>query len=80
MTYGKTTPTQYSDAEVLEINVHTTRLGTLVPAGQHAVDRVPLLRHVPPATRTLRRWHREECALFRRMVDGVRAQVVRGLA
>lgn len=75
MTYGKTTPTRYSDAEVREINVHTTRLGTVVPAGLHAVDRHPVLRHVPPATATLRRWHREELALFTRMVDGVRKDV-----
>ncbi|EKM49780.1 uncharacterized protein PHACADRAFT_265459 [Phanerochaete carnosa HHB-10118-sp] len=75
MTYGKTTPTKYSDPEAVEINVHTTRLGKVVPAGQHIVDRYPLLRHVPFATATLRRWHEEELALYTRMIEGVRAQI-----
>lgn len=76
MTYGKMTPTQYTDPEVVEINVHTTRLGKVVPAGLHIVDRYPLLRYIPFATTTLRQWHAEELELFSRMIDGVRTQVV----
>jgi len=59
----------------VEINVHTTRLGKVVPAGLHVVDRYPVLRHVPFVTAMLRKWHEEELALFSRMVEDVRAQV-----
>ncbi|EKM55937.1 uncharacterized protein PHACADRAFT_256887 [Phanerochaete carnosa HHB-10118-sp] len=75
MTYGKTTPTKYSDPEVVERSVHTRRLRALIPAGRHVVDRYPLLRHVPFVTATLRKWHEEELALFLKMVEGVKAQV-----
>ena len=79
MTYGKTTPTYYTDPEVSEINIHTTRLGKVVPAGQHVVDNYPILRHVPFVASTLRRWHEEELSLFSTMVDLVRTQVVGAL-
>ena len=80
MTYGKTTTTHYTDPEVTEINVHTTRLGKVVPAGQHVVDNYPVLKYVPFVVSTLRKWHEEELELFSRMVDGVRAQVVRSIS
>lgn len=76
MTYGKTTPTYYTDPEVKEINIHTTRLGKVVPAGQHVVDNYPMLRHIPFVVSTLRKWHEEELGLFSRMIDEVRTQVV----
>lgn len=76
MAYGKTTPTYATDAEVLEIEVDQARLGQAVPLGAWAVDRYPLLKYVPFVTPELRRWHREEVALFTRMVDGVRGQLV----
>ena len=76
MTYGKTTPTYYSDPDVVEVNVCTTRLGKVVPAGQHIVDKYPLLRFVPFVVSTLRQWHKDELGLFSRMVDEVRTQLV----
>ena len=76
MTYGKTTPTYYTDPEVIEVNKCTTRLGKVIPAGQHIVDRYPLLRHIPFVVSTLRHWHKEELSLFSKMVEEVRVQVV----
>ena len=78
MTYGKTTPTQYTDPEVQEVQIHTTRLGKVMPGprGSHIVDRYPILRFVPLVAGTLRRWHEEELKLFERMVQGVREDVV----
>ena len=77
MTYGKTTPTYYTDPEVKEINIHTTRLGKVVPAGQHVVDNYPVLKYIPFVVSNLRKWHEEELDMFTRMVDAVRTQLVR---
>jgi hypothetical protein len=76
MTYGKTTPTHYTDPEVVDVNVCTTRLGQVIPAGQHVIDHYPFLKYIPSVASTLRQWHKEELGLFSRMVDQVRLQVV----
>ena len=79
LTYGKTTPTSYADAEVRAINRGTARLGRALLPGAYAVDALPLLRYVPlyPGARELRRFHREELALYHELVRGVREKVVR---
>lgn len=76
MTYGKTTPTYYSDPEVEEMLVHGARIGKVVQIGSHVVDRYPFLQYIPFVTSTLRQWHKEELALFSGLVDGVRTQLV----
>ena len=79
MTYGKNTPTYYSDPEVLEILRNSARLGTVSQMGSHShiVDIFPVLRYVPWVTATLRQWHKDELSLFTRQADVVRKQVVR---
>ena len=76
ITYGKTTPTHYTDPEIQSITLHGARIGKIIHIGSHVVDRYPILRHVPFVTSTLRRWHEEELELFISLVDGVRTQMV----
>ena len=76
MTYGKTEPTYFTDPEVQEMAQHGTRLGKVVQIGSHIVDKYPMLSYVPFVTARLRRWHREELALFTSLVDGVRQRMV----
>ncbi|KAI0345185.1 cytochrome P450, partial [Trametopsis cervina] len=77
MTYGKTTPTYYTDPEVQEINRNSARLGTVtqIGASSHIVDVYPFLRYIPWVTYKLRAWHKTELKLFTSQVDGVRRQV-----
>ena len=78
MTYGKTSPTYYSDPEVQEINRNGARLGTLTQIGarSHIVDTYPILRHISWFTKTLRKWHDDELDLFTRQLDAARLQTV----
>ena len=76
MTYGKTEPTYFTDPEVVEMAVHGTRIGTVIQIGAHIVDSYPLLRYVPFVTSTLRKWHKEELALFTSLVNQVRHKMV----
>ncbi|KAF7796940.1 hypothetical protein EIP86_008126 [Pleurotus ostreatoroseus] len=75
MTYGKTEPTYFTDPEIQEMALHGTRLGQVVQIGSHVVDKYPILRYMPFITARLRRWHREELALFRSLVDGVKQKM-----
>lgn len=76
ITYGKTEPTYFTDPEVITIAQHGARLGKIVQIGSHIVDKYPLLSYVPFITARLRRWHREEQALFTSQVDVVRQKMV----
>lgn len=76
LTYGKTTPTYYTDPEVVEVAKHGARLGSVIPIGSHVVDRFPILKHVPFVTATLRQWAQEELALFSGQLQKVRSQLV----
>ena len=76
MTYGKTEPTYFTDPEVVEMALHGARLGKVVQLGGHVVDSYPFLRHIPFVASDLKQWHREELALFNRLVDGVRQKMV----
>ncbi|KZT41168.1 cytochrome P450 [Sistotremastrum suecicum HHB10207 ss-3] len=80
LTYGKTSPTSYSDPEVQMVNECTRRLGTVVKPGAWAVDSWPILRYVPGYLSVLNRHHREELALFRGQLDNVRNQMTAGTA
>ena len=76
MTYGKVEPTYFTDPEIVAIGTHGARLGKIVQIGAHVVDSYPILRYVPFVTSTLRKWHREELALFNSLVNGVREKMV----
>ncbi|PAV20692.1 cytochrome P450 [Pyrrhoderma noxium] len=80
ITYGKRTPTSYYDPEVQEVNKCLGRLGKAVQPGYYMVDYYPWLRFLPGYTTTLKQYHKEELALFRSQLDGVRAQMQRNEA
>lgn len=77
VTYGKTTPTQYSDPEVVAVEQVVLNFVNSFPVGRYWVDRFPFLRHFPiPEVMKLRRYHREELALFNGQMDIVRQRIV----
>lgn len=76
ITYGKTTPTSYSDPEVKQINLGLKRLGNAVRPGAYLVDSYPFLKCIPFFTSELRRFHREELALYRSQLQGVKTRLV----
>ncbi|KAI0826895.1 cytochrome P450 [Trametes gibbosa] len=75
ITYGKTTPTSYSDPEVKQINLGLSRLSQAVRPGAYLVDTYPFLKYIPFFTSELQRFHREELALYRSQVQGVKTRV-----
>ncbi|KIJ60536.1 hypothetical protein HYDPIDRAFT_117061 [Hydnomerulius pinastri MD-312] len=80
ITYGKNTPTAYSDPEVVAVNRCLTRFGQVIRPGSYQVDTYPILKYVPGYLSTLRKWHEEELALFEGQLDVVRQQMVEGTA
>ena len=77
ITYGKDTPTAYTDPEVVSINRCFGRVMRAVRPGAYLVDAYPILKYVPYYLNTLRQWHQEELTLFQSYVDVVRQQIVR---
>lgn len=77
VTYGKTTPTSYSDPEVLQINRATERLGDALRPGAYLVDAYPFLKYIPIFTSKLKGYHRDELALYRSQVAEVKERRVR---
>jgi hypothetical protein len=75
-TYGKTTPTSYTDPEVVAINKTISRFGRAMKPGAYLVDTYPILRFVPGYLSQLKVWHKEELALFNGQLDAVRRQMV----
>lgn len=80
ITYGKVTPTSYSDPEVQEVNKCLARLGRAIRPGAYLVDSYPILRFIPGYLSTLQQYHREELALFRSQVDAVRQRMAANAA
>ena len=76
LTYGKTSPTTYTDPEVLEVNKCLNRLAVSLRPGAYLVDSFPLLRHVPGYLSDLRRWHMDELRLFREQLSVVKSKQV----
>ncbi|KAI0770000.1 cytochrome P450 [Fomes fomentarius] len=77
LTYGKMTPTSYSDSEVLAINKCAARLGNALRPGAYLVDSYPFLKHIPVFTSKLRQYHEEELALFSNQVNTVKQRMVK---
>ena len=71
LTYGKTTPTSYTDPEVLEVNKCMERFSVSLVPGAYLVDAFPVLRFVPGYVEKLRRWHIDELTLFRSQLAAV---------
>lgn len=86
ITYNKTTPTRYSDPEVISVNTCLGRFGAAMRPGAFAVESYPFLRHLPkflPGMRWKRdgeRWHQEELDLFKSQLDNVRRDLKEGKA
>ena len=77
VTYGKTTPTQYTDPEVVAVQEVVRRFIDTLPIGKGWVDRFPFLQYLPiPEVLRLRRYHKEELALFDSQLETVRQRIV----
>ncbi|KAG2072915.1 cytochrome P450 [Suillus decipiens] len=79
-TYGKTTPTSYTDPEVVSVSQSLARFGKAMRPGAYLVDTYPILRFIPGYLSQLKAWHREELALFDGQLDVVRKQMSEGTA
>lgn len=76
ITYGKQTPTSYTDPEVIAIRQCITRMGKTTVPGACLVDSFPILRYFPGYTSELRRWREEERGLFEGMVQQTKGRIV----
>lgn len=79
ITYGKTTPTAYSDPEVVAVNRCLSRFGQVMRPGAYLVDTYPILKYVPGYLTQLRKWHQEELALFQGQLNLVRERMVNSI-
>ncbi|OBZ68871.1 O-methylsterigmatocystin oxidoreductase [Grifola frondosa] len=80
VTYGKTTPTSYSDPEIQDVMRCIARLNeVLQPKGQLA-DSFPILQYIPGYLSQARRYHQDELRLFRSQVDIVKEQLAKNEA
>ncbi|KAJ8585617.1 cytochrome P450 [Rhizopogon salebrosus TDB-379] len=64
VTYGKSTPTAFTDPEVVRIYEVLEHFQIALRPGAYVVDRVPLLRYLPGYGKQLKGWHQEELQLF----------------
>ncbi|KAK0460394.1 cytochrome P450 [Desarmillaria tabescens] len=76
LTYGKTTPTSYTDPEVQQVNNCLFRLGAAVRPGTYLVDTFPILAYVPSYLSHLKRHHEEELTLFREQLGNVKGKMI----
>ncbi|KAG2099605.1 cytochrome P450 [Suillus discolor] len=79
-TYGKITPTSYTDPEVVSINRFSARFCQTMKPGAYLVDAYPILRFVPGYLSELKAWHKEELAFYDGQLDAVRRQMREGTA
>ncbi|KAI5474721.1 hypothetical protein MNV49_002546 [Pseudohyphozyma bogoriensis] len=71
--YGKTTPTAYTDTDVVEVNECGSRLGAALRPGHYAVDTYHFLSYLPGKWKKEgKEWHDIELALFKRQLQTVR--------
>ncbi|KAG1840961.1 cytochrome P450 [Suillus tomentosus] len=80
MTYGKSTPTAYTDPEVVGMKIAAERFGIVMQPGAFLVDRIPILRYVPWYGRQLKAWFREEYELVLGQMERVQNEIASGLA
>ncbi|KAG1731334.1 cytochrome P450 [Suillus paluster] len=74
-TYGKTTPTAYSDPEIVTLNKYLARFGRAIRPGAYLVDTYPILRFIPGYLSELKVWHQEDLTFFNGQLDVVRSQM-----
>jgi len=80
ITYGKTTPSAYTDPEIVAVNKNIARFGQVAKPGAYLVDAFPILRFVPGYLNQLKAWHKEELTLFDGQLGVVRKQMREGTA
>ncbi|OCH89087.1 cytochrome P450 [Obba rivulosa] len=78
VTYGKTTPTYYTDQEVVDVNACLERLGNALRPGAYLIDTFPILRRVPGYLSTMKNHHQQELKLFSGQMARVRAALGTG--
>jgi hypothetical protein len=76
VTYGKSTPTSYTDPEVIRIYKVLNHFELAMRPGAYLVDRVPLLRYLPGYGQQLTEWHNEELSLYRHQLERVKSEMV----
>lgn len=77
VTFGKTTPTSYSDPEVKAVQHFVVSVGKALLPGQYWVESYPILRYIPAFVRELEQVHDEERTLYRSQIDAVQEKMVR---
>ena len=77
ITYGRPSPSSRGDTDILLLNDDIEKVGLALRPGAHLVDELPWLKHIPFYGRSLKRQHQIERDLFRRMMNGVRVDLVR---
>ncbi|KAG1896562.1 cytochrome P450 [Suillus fuscotomentosus] len=75
VTYGKSTPTAYTDPEVVRIYKVLHHFDLVMRPGAYLVDRVPLLRYLPGYGKQLTEWHNEELSLYRHQLLRVQSEI-----
>ncbi|KAG1850810.1 cytochrome P450 [Suillus subalutaceus] len=80
VTYGKSTPTTYTDPEVVRIYKVLDHFGLVMRPGAYLVDRVPLLRYLPGYGKQLTEWHNEELSLYRHQLGRVKSEIEQNTA
>ncbi|KAK0199383.1 cytochrome P450 [Desarmillaria ectypa] len=76
LTYGKTTPTSYTDPEVQQVNHCLSRLGAAIRPGTYLVDTFPILAYIPGYLSDLKQHHQEELTLFREQLGNVKGKLI----
>ncbi|KAG2124871.1 cytochrome P450 [Suillus clintonianus] len=75
VTYGKSTPTAYTDPEIVRIYKVLKHFELVMRPGAYLVDRVPLLRYLPGYGKQLNEWHNEELSLYRHQLGRVEREI-----
>lgn len=75
VTYGKSTPTSYTDPEVIRIYKVIDHFQLVMRPGAYLVDRLPLLRYLPGYGKQLMEWHNEELSLYRHQLGRVKSEI-----
>lgn len=78
VTYGKSTPTTYSDPEVRTINRMISFFVKALLPGRYLVETFPILRYIPGYLSKEKQYGVEEEQFFASQVDIVRKKMVSG--
>ncbi|EMD34421.1 hypothetical protein CERSUDRAFT_97680 [Gelatoporia subvermispora B] len=80
VTFGKTTPTSYSDPEVKAINQVVVNFGNALLPGKYLVNSFPFLKYIPFFVSHLKKMHKAEITLYREQLGIVKEKMDKGEA